>query len=187
MKVGKAKFVLTLFISLLVTHASSDALVEVDKGKVPKEFLNKTVKVLPNGIKIWDEGEAISQLNRMNRRILWVDTRPSSMWRSGTIRSSVNLVYHKNEKFLFSSEKQKLTKNSLNSVRRGKTKIVYFCQGPKCHRSYNAALRSVKNWGIPASQVVWLRAGYPKIYKYIQSNPRLKRKIKKYLQGTTIK
>jgi hypothetical protein len=187
MKYIKGIFILVLFLSLLATNASSDALVEVDKGKVPKKFLKKSVKKLPNGIKIWDERESISQLNRKNRRILWVDTRPSSMWRSGTIKGSVNLVYHKNEKFLFSREQKKLTKNSLNRLRRGKTKIVYFCQGPKCHRSYNAALRSVQKWGLPVSQVVWLRAGYPLIYKHIQSNPRLKRKIGKYLQGSTIK
>jgi hypothetical protein len=186
-KLSKVVIVLPIFISLMATYASSDALVEVNKGQVPKKFLSKSIKVLPNGIKIWDEEEAINNLNRMNRRILWVDTRPSSMWRSGTIKNAVNLVYHKNEKLLFSREKKKLTRGSLNRVRRGKTKIVFFCQGPKCHRSYNAALRSVQKWGIPASQVVWLRGGYPKIYKSIQSNPRLKRKIKKYLQGSTIK
>lgn len=187
MKVGKGLFVFSFFIFLFTVNANSDTLGEVDKGKVPEKFLSQTVKILPNGIKIWDESEAINQLNKMNRRILWVDTRPSSMWSSGTLRGSKNLVYHKNEKLLFSREKNKLTRSALNRLRRGKTKIVFFCQGPKCHRSYNAAIRSVQNWSLPASQVIWLRAGYPKIYKFIQSNPRLKRKMRKYLQGTTIK
>ncbi|RKY34169.1 MAG: hypothetical protein DRP78_06940 [Candidatus Omnitrophota bacterium] len=163
---------------------------EVDKGKIPEKFLDKSVKELPSGIKIWDEQEAMAALNDSEAKVLWVDTRPNLFFKAGTLKKAVLLVYHKNEQLLDTDKGATsfLTKESLAEAmeKEGAEKVAYFCQGPKCHRSYNAALHSVSTWNLSADQVIWFRAGYPNLLKYIQSDQKLKRKMNKYFQGAVV-
>jgi hypothetical protein len=64
--------------------------------------------------------------------------------------------------------------------------VIFFCQGPKCHRSYDAALRSVAEYGMAPSKVVWYRDGYPNLEKHILATPKLKKRISKYLMGDIV-
>ncbi len=66
-------------------------------------------------------------------------------------------------------------------------KVVMFCQGPKCHRSYNAAFVAVTRWGYKPENMIWFRAGYPHLLKEVKGNPKLKRKAKKYISDAGIK
>jgi hypothetical protein len=63
----------------------------------------------------------------------------------------------------------------------GATKVAFFCQGPKCHRSYNATYVAIKNWGLAPATVIWFRDGYPNLLKDVSETPKLKRKAKSYL------
>jgi hypothetical protein len=163
---------------------------EVAKGKIPAQFLDPGLKELPSGIAIWDVDEAIAALKDKQAKYLWVDTRPGSFLKIGTTKNAVNLVCDLqgvpipetdapnaiSKDKLFAAMKK--IDPDINSVT-----VVFFCQGPKCHRSYNAALRSVKEYGLGVDQVVWFRGGYPNLEKHILSNPKLKRRITKYLRG----
>jgi hypothetical protein len=163
---------------------------EVAKGKIPAQFLDPGLKVLPSGIAIWDVDEAIAALKDKKMKYLWVDTRPGSFLKIGTTKNAVNLVCDLQgvpipeadapnaiSKDKLSAAMEKIDPD-INSVT-----VVFFCQGPKCHRSYNAALRSVKEYGLGVDQVVWFRGGYPNLEKHILSNAKLKRRITKYLRG----
>jgi hypothetical protein len=66
-------------------------------------------------------------------------------------------------------------------------KIIFFCQGPKCHRSYNASFIAITQWGYSPDNIVWFRAGYPHLMKEVQNNPKLKRKAKKYISDAGVK
>ena len=66
-----------------------------------------------------------------------------------------------------------LTKNT--------AKIVFFCQGPKCHRSYNAAYVAVDQWGYNPENIIWFRAGYPYLFKQVKANAKMRRRAKMYL------
>lgn len=167
--------------------------IEVAKGNIPAKFLDPSLKELPSGIAIWDIEEAIQALKDEKGKYLWVDTRPVSFVNAGTVKNATHLVCdlkgtpipEDQHGLEFSQERLetaiKQVDGDLNAVR-----VLFFCQGPKCHRSYNAALRSVSEFGMDPSQIVWFRAGYPNLEKYILGNPKLKRKIANYLQGAIL-
>jgi len=68
----------------------------------------------------------------------------------------------------------------------GADKVAFFCQGPKCHRSYNASYVAVHDWGFDAAQVVWFRDGYPNLFKAVSENAKLKRKPGRYLCASSL-
>lgn len=61
------------------------------------------------------------------------------------------------------------------------SKLIMFCQGPKCHRSYCAIFMAVTESGYTPENVVWLRAGYSLLLTAVKGNPKLKWKAKKYV------
>jgi hypothetical protein len=154
---------------------------EVDKGKIPAEHLATTCKVVPWGSPVWDVEEAMVPLNA-KEKILWVDTRPEVFGKKGTVRGSVILVYDK-----AGSSENILTKEKLEEALKAAglpketAKVVFFCQGPECHRSYNAAYMAVKEWGFDPKNVIWFRAGYPLLFKAIKDDPKLQRKAASYI------
>ena len=155
---------------------------EVPKGKIPADQLAKDVKVLPWGVAIWDVPEAVAGINDKDAKILWVDTRPTSFFKQGTVRDGVLLVYNKTGSDYPDGEPV-CTKESLEAAMAaaGADMVVFFCQGPKCHRSYNAAYVAVTDWGMDVAKVAWFRDGYPNLFKAVGEDPKLKRKAKKYL------
>jgi hypothetical protein len=186
----KAIFKNCLFVVLFVTAAFGIAwacteCTEVAKESIPPKYVNKSVKSLPSGITIWDAQEALDAL-KGGAKILWVDTRPGSFFSSGTVIGAVNLVYDQNDKK--APGEINMTKELLveKMQQAGSQKVAFFCQGPKCHRSYNAALKAIKSYGLQPTQVIWFRAGYPDLLDYIQNNALLKKRITKYLQGTVV-
>ncbi len=194
-KMVSRAFLLLLISSIFVSVHSSECIecVEVDKGKIPEKFLNEKLKDLPSGIAIWDVQESIKALTEKAPNILWVETRPSIFFNMGTIKNSALLVCDLKGKPLPDSDKENgMTKEKLEAEMKkinsdiSKVKAVFFCQGPKCHRSYNAAIRAVKEYGLSANQIIWLRAGYPNIEKKILSTPKLNAKKALYLQGSNI-
>lgn len=183
-------FMLFLWTGLTLAAPECKECEEVAKGKIPAKFLDPSLKTLPSGIAIWDVEEALPALKDKKGKYLWVDTRPGSFLEIGTTKNAVNLVCdlqgipipEADTPNAISKEKlfdaMKAVDPDINAV-----KAIFFCQGPKCHRSYNAALRCVKDYGLGVDQVVWFRGGYPNLEKYILSDPKLKRRVKKYLRG----
>jgi hypothetical protein len=176
-----------LLLALTFFLASSVIAQEVDKGKIPTDQLAKAYTTLSWGVPIWDVDIAIQQLKK-GKNILWVDTRPDSFFKKGTVRDAVLLIYNKK-----GMEENTLTPESLKKamadkgIDKSKATIVFFCQGPKCHRSYNATFTAVTDWGYKPEQIVWFRAGYPFLFKEVQSNAKLKRKAKRYISDDGIK
>lgn len=163
---------------------------EVAKGNIPAPFLDPCLKMLPSGIAIWDIEEAIPALKAKQAKYLWVDTRPGSFLEIGTTKNAVNLVCDLQGIAIPEADAPNaITKDTLFAAMKtidpdiNLVTVVFFCQGPKCHRSYNAALRCVKDYGLGVDQVVWFRGGYPNLEKHILANPKLKRRITKYLRG----
>ena len=155
---------------------------EVEKGKIPADHLDKSLKVLPSGILIWDVEEAVAFLKDKEAKVLWVDTRPSSFFKQGTVRDAVLLVFDKSGASYPDGEPV-CTKESLAAAveATGADMVAFFCQGPKCHRSYNAAYKAVTEWGYEPAKVSWFRDGYPNLFKAVNESPKLKRKAKRYL------
>ena len=185
--------VMVIFFKHGVGYAECPECVEVAKGGIPKHFLDKSIKVLPSGIPIWDNAEAIEALKDDQAKMLWVDTRPSSFLAIGTLLHAVNLVCDlKGVPIPEADANNAMTKERLIEEMKkidpdiSKVKVALFCQGPECHRSYDAALRCVSDYGFSPSQVIWFRDGYPNFEKYIQENPKLKKKITKYLRGEVV-
>jgi Rhodanese-like domain len=155
---------------------------EVGKGQIPADHVADATKVLPWNVAIWDVDEAVAAVKDKSSKILWVDTRPTSFFEQGTVRDAVLMVYDKSGASYPDGEPlcgkdallQKMEETGANVV-------VFFCQGPKCHRSYNAAYVAVEEWGLDASQVVWFRAGYPSLFKAVSETAKLKRKAKRYV------
>ena len=188
----------SVFVFILIFFAQSSfakclECEEVAKGKIPAKFLVKSVKTLPSGIAIWDNEEAMPALKDKTGKYLWVDTRPGSFLKIGTIKNAVHIVCDLKGKAIPDSDKANaLSKERLIAEIKkidadiNNVIVIFFCQGPKCHRSYNAALRSVSEYGMDSNKIVWYRDGYPNLEKYILSNPKLKRKISKYLRGDVI-
>lgn len=160
---------------------------EVGKGQIPDDQLAPSYKQLPWGSPIWDVDEAIAQLQN-DEKVLWVDTRPESFFQKGTVKDAVLLPY--NQK---TATDNVLTKESLDKavadmgIDKDSGKIIIFCQGPKCHRSYNATYVAVTDWGYKAENVIWFRAGYPLLLKEIKGNAKLKRKAKKFISDEAVK
>ncbi len=155
---------------------------EVPKGKIPTAHLETSLKELPWQIAAWDVEEAVKAFKAKGSKILWVDTRPSSFFKQGTIRDAVLLVYNQAGSDYPDGEPV-CTKESLRAAMAAAEAnlVVFFCQGPKCHRSYNAAYVAVKDWGFDPAKVVWFRGGYPNLFKAVGESPKLKRKAKRYL------
>ncbi len=155
---------------------------EVPKGKIPATHLDTNMKELPWNVAAWDVEDAVKAFKSKENKILWVDTRPSSFFKQGTIRDAVLLVYNQAGSDYPEGEPV-CTQESLSAAMTaaGADMVVFFCQGPKCHRSYNAAYVAVNDWGLDASKVVWFRGGYPNLFKAVGEEPKLKRKAKRYL------
>ena len=154
---------------------------EVFKGQIPADHLAKSYKELPWGVEIWDVDEAVYHLKSKDK-VLWIDTRPKTFFEKGSICGAVLMPYNK------SGEKgNELTKEKLDAalasagLSKNSAKIVFFCQGPKCHRSYNAAHIAVTQWGFDPKNVIWYRDGYPTLFIKVKNTPKLKRKAKKYI------
>lgn len=160
---------------------------EVDKGKIPADQLANAYKKLPWGVDVWDEDEAVTHLQE-GENILWVDTRPESFFKKGTVQDAVLLIYNKK-----GLPENTLTQESLDKaladkgIAKDKATIAFFCQGPKCHRSYNATFAAITEWGYAPEQIVWFRAGYPFLFKKVQADAKLKRKAKRYLSDDGVK
>ncbi len=159
---------------------------EVNKGAIPADHVTKSCKALPWGVKVWDLEDAVSHLKAKDK-ILWIDTRPESFFKKGTVRGAILLPYNKTgaagndmteEKLAAAVKAAGFTKDT--------AKVAFFCQGPKCHRSYNAAYIAVTQWGYKAENVVWYRDGYPTLFKEIKNNPKMKRKAKRYISDDGI-
>jgi len=154
---------------------------EVGKGEIPEAQLAASYKKLDWGVQIWDNSEAISSLQSAEK-LLWVDTRPASFFVKGTVANAVNLAYDK-----IDSEGNTLSAESLATaitdagLSKDETRIVFFCQGPKCHRSYNASYTAVNDWGYSADNVIWYRDGYPNLFSEVKADVKLKRKAARYI------
>ena len=186
-------FVLVVFGLTGYVSAGCPECEEVAKGKIPAKFLEKSVKELPSGIAIWDVEEVLPALKDKEAKLLWVDTRPGSFLKIGTVKPAVNLVCDLKGLPVADADKDKaISADKLKTEMKKidpdikNVKVVFFCQGPKCHRSYNAALRSVREYGLDASQVIWFRDGYPNLEKSIVSEPKLKKRISRYLRGDVV-
>ncbi len=180
---------LCLFVTSGIA-VSQEALEEVDKGNVPVEYLDESLKTLPNGVTIWDVDEAIQALQDRSGAYLWIDTRPTLHYMAGSIANAVHLFYNKNESGIPDDENNILTHDTLDEAiqklqenKQEDLMIVFFCQGPECHRSFNVSLRAVQQWNFDPSHIIWFRAGYPALADHVMNNPKLKRRIARYLQG----
>ncbi len=180
MKIGMS----LLLCAVLLTGVCFAA--EVGKGKIPANHLDAATKILPWKVAIWDVDEAVQAI-KSKEKILWVDTRPSSFFDQGTVRDAVLLVYNQSGSNYPDGEPI-CTQASLEAEMKkiGADKVVFFCQGPKCHRSYNAAFVAVTDWGMDPSKVIWFRAGYPQLFKAVAESPKLKRKAQRYLCDASI-
>jgi len=160
---------------------------EVNKGKIPEAQLETSYKTLEWGAEIWDTAEAVGHLKKGDN-LLWVDTRPASFFNKGTVRGAVHLIYNK-----AGMEENTLNADSLAAaiteagMSKESAKIAFFCQGPKCHRSYNASFAAITEWGYKADNIIWFRSGYPYLLKEVKDNAKLKRKAKKYISDAGLK
>lgn len=160
---------------------------EVDKGKIPDAHTDSSLKKLPWGVPIYDVAEAVAKL-KSNEKVLWIDTRPASFFNKGTVRDALNIPYNKT-----GAGGNDLTPETLEAaitaagLSKDTATVIYFCQGPKCHRSYNAAFKAITEWGYKPENQVWFREGYPYLLKEIKNNPKLKRKAKKYISDAGVK
>jgi hypothetical protein len=157
---------------------------------IPAKYLNSSLKTHPAGFEIWDVDESLKALKNKNGKYLWVDTRPASFLKIGTVKDAVQLVYdQKGTPVPEDKHGPELTRERLMTAvakidsDATAVTVIFFCQGPKCHRSYNAALRAIAEYGLAPDNVIWFRAGYPNLEKHITNDPKLKRRIKRYLQG----
>jgi rhodanese-related sulfurtransferase len=170
-------FIPLLFMFFMQTAFAAD----VKKGEIPEDQLAPTYKKLPWGVPVWDVGDAVAALKK-GENFLWVDNRPASFFKKGTVSGAVLLVYHNK-----ANPENTLTKESLEKaiidagLSKESANIVFFCQGPQCHMSYNATQAAVNEWGYSPEHVVWFRGGYPDLLQEVKNNPKLKRSAKKYL------
>lgn len=181
-----------IMISLALTMLNLPCLTalaqEVDKGKIPADQLTASFKKLAWGSPVWDIEEAIAALKK-GEGVVWIDTRPESFFKKGTIHGASLLIYNKKGK----EEENTLTPESLEKtiteagLTRDTATVAFFCQGPECHRSYNATHAAVTEWGYNPDNIVWFRAGYPLLFKVIKADPKLKRKAKRYISDEAVK
>lgn len=174
-------------MALVVLFSAPGGAAEVEKGAIPDAHLDKSQKALQWGVGIWDVDEAIEAL-KTNQDTLWVDTRPESLYNKGTIAGAVLLPYNKTGKSGNVLSQQTLDKALAdNGLGKDTAKVVFFCQGPKCHRSYNATFVAVSQWGYKPENIIWFRDGYPALFNAVKSDPKLKRKAKRYLDANARK
>lgn len=177
-------WVMLIGFSLLLGGAAFGQ--EVKKGEIPAGHLAKSCKNLPWGVAVWDLDEAVPVMNNGDK-VLWVDTRPMSFFEKGTVNGAVQMCWD-----ITGSKDNELTPKKLEEaiqkagMKKESAKIAFFCQGPECHRSYNAAYLAVKEWGYSAQNIVWFRDGYPELFKQVKASPNLKRKAKVYLSEAAI-
>ncbi len=180
-----------LFTLVAISLSSALYSAEVDKEKIPAEHLDPTLKKLPWNVSIWDVEDAIPALLE-NKPVLWVDTRTASFLKQGSVAGSINLVYDKTGVTIPETETI-LTKDTLEAaikaskLDRSQLIIAFFCQGPKCHRSYNVTYKAVTEWGYKPEQIVWFRDGFPVLENKVSQDAKLKRKAKKLLTPDAIK
>ncbi len=176
-----AIMIMTLSLFLGGFAISTGIAHEVDKGKIPSDQLALDYKMLPWGAPIWDVPEAVSHLAPGNT-ILWVDTRPASFFTQGTVKGAVLLVYDKKGSAANTLSAESLTKALADAgLSKEKATIAFFCQGPECHRSYNATFVAISEWGYKPEHVIWFRAGYPHLLQDVKNDAKLKRKANQYL------
>lgn len=179
--------ILFSLLFVLMCMASMGQANEVAKGEIPGEHLSKSLKKLPWGAPIWDVKEAVSQL-KSEEKVLWIDTRPESFFTKGTVRDAILLPYNiSGKKGNDMTEETLATAISAAGLDKDTAKIIFFCQGPKCHRSYNASYIAITQWGYNPNNIVWFRAGYPHLMKEVQNNPKIKRKANKYISDAGVK
>jgi Rhodanese-like domain len=177
----KKFFSIMALLGIIALMSSPLNAAEVKKGAIPAEHLSKSYKMLPWNVAVWDLPEAVKHLKAKDE-ILWVDTRPESFYKKGSVRGAVIMPYNKS-----GETGNDLTPESLEAkiksagMAKDSIKIAFFCQGPKCHRSYNAAYIAVTEWGYKPENIVWFRDGYPILFKEVKKNPKLKRKAKRYI------
>lgn len=160
---------------------------EVEKGKIPADQLALSFKQLPWGCPIWDVEEAVNHLNAGDK-VLWIDTRPESFYKQGTVNGAILLTYDKKGSAGDTLNSESLAKALADAGMSKETALVaFFCQGPECHRSYNATYVAVTEWGYKPAQIVWFRAGYPLLIAEVKKDPKLKRKAKQYLSEAGVK
>lgn len=188
MKQRMIQTTLLMALSLFCLSLSGQVMAaEVGKGKIPAAQLDKSFKTLAWGVPVWDVPEAVAALKK-GKDTLWVDTRPESFFKKGTVADAVLLIYNKK-----GMAENTLTPESLDKaladkgISKDNATIVFFCQGPKCHRSYNASFIAVTEWGYDPAKIVWFRDGYPFLFKEVQGNAKLKRKAKRYISEAGIK
>lgn len=178
---------ISLFLAMLLINVNNGLTQEVDKGKIPPDQLATTFKTLPWGAPIWDVPEAVSHLAPGNKT-LWVDTRPESFFTQGTVKNAVLLVYDKKGASTNTLTEESLAKALTDAgFSKDTATIAFFCQGPECHRSYNASFIAVTEWGYKPEQVIWFRAGYPHLLQDVKKDPKLKRKANHYLSEAGIR
>jgi rhodanese-related sulfurtransferase len=182
-------FLTVLFVLLALIAFWSSPLVaeEVEKGKIPAGHLKKSFKSLPWKSPIWDIDEAITHLKAKDK-ILWVDTRPEAFFKKGSIQGAVLLPFNKtggNGNVLTQEKLESAIKDA--GMSKDTAKIVFFCQGPKCHRSYNATHIVVTKWGFNPQNIIWFRDGYPTLFNKVKVDPKLKRQAKTYISDEGIK
>lgn len=188
MKKGYRGLILQLFVVmglafLLVGTAFAK---EVNKGEIPAEHLAKSCKNLPWGVAVWDLDEAIPVMNN-GEKILWIDTRPGSFYDKGTVRGAICKLYDKSgvaDNDLSAKTLEEAVQKA--GFTKENAKIAFFCQGPECHRSYNAAFMAVTQWGFSPKNIIWFRDGYPELFKQVKASAGLKRKAKTYLSDVAV-
>lgn len=104
---------------------------------------------LPDAERLYDQGQ-------------WqfIDVRKDDDYsETGTIPSAIHLEYQfQNASY---TGKTELTGPRIKAILKEKKGVIFFCNGPKCSRSFNAAIAAVYHWGIPADRVKWFRRGAP--------------------------
>lgn len=82
-----------------------------------------------------------------DRGVLFVDVRKNKDWDAGRIPGAEHL-----------ESKKAFTEAALGELAPKDGEVVLYCNGPKCHRSYNSTVKAV-GWGY--SKVYYFRDGFP--------------------------
>jgi len=72
-------------------------------------------------------------------------------------------AYHSEYKFEAAHYKgtTRLTQEIVQRLLKQYDGVVFFCNGPKCARSFNACVAAAQFWGIPSNRIRWFRNGVP--------------------------
>jgi hypothetical protein len=157
---------------------------DTDSRAIPLEHLNKSCKRLPWGVEVWDIEEAVLRVTN-GAAVLWVDTRPDTAFRQGSLRDAVPLP--------FEDRPGAGRKDRLDAAIRARgyspatVKIAFFCEPETCsHSSYQATFQAVSLWGIDPKNVVWFREGYSPLLKEVRENPLLRRRARYFLDDSAM-